>query len=88
LPLLSLGRAQLGLGQPKVAVATLRSAIARLEAGGFADRLPLARLRLAQALWAAGERAEAKTITQALPTDGVDEGIANEIRTWQSTIGK
>lgn len=88
LPMLALGRAQLGVGQAKLAVSTIRAALERLEAGGFTDRLTLARLRLAQALWAAGERAEAVTITGALSTAGVDQGLADEIKTWQSTVAK
>jgi len=88
LPMLALGRAQLGVGQPRLAVTTIRTAIQRLEAGGFTDRLPLANLRLAQALWAAGERAEATTITHTLSTAGVDDGLADEIKTWQSKVAK
>ena len=87
LPMLALGRAQLGMGKAKPAIVTLRAAIERLERGGMADRLPLARLRLSQALWTDGQRAEALRLAGTLgaPTD--DPATDREIAAWRNEIG-
>jgi tetratricopeptide (TPR) repeat protein len=71
LPLVALGIAQRETGQTALAIETLRAAIERLEAGGHIDQLVNARMRLAQTLWAAGKRDEARTITASLTTDGI-----------------
>ena len=87
-PLIALGRAQLGVGRPRLAVTTLRDALARADAAGMSAALrATARLRLSQAQWATGARADARTTAaEAAATRDLDAALRDELAAWQRTM--
>ncbi len=88
LPMIGLGRAQLGMRQPARAAVTLRAAIALLEAHGYAEKVPVGRLRLSQAQWAMGDRAAARATDALIDTSKLtDEHLLGELEAWRKTIG-
>jgi serine/threonine protein kinase/tetratricopeptide (TPR) repeat protein len=88
LPMIALGRAQLGLGRPALAATSFRAAIKLLEDGGIGSMLAVARYRLAQAQWQMGDRAGAHATDALIDLDGVtDPSLRVELVEWRKTLG-
>ena len=82
-PLTSLGRAELALGHPLVAVETLERALALREASGTPEERGETRFALAQAAWAAGQPQRAAGLLERA-VDELPAADRGEAERWRA----